>query len=81
MAARSTMSQVEINCKKTGKKTEHNYDVPHFCLRLLVSITTTFYLFIYFHKYEVKLEILQSLGELYDGLAFYALHWSYAPSL
>jgi len=29
----------------------------------------------------VKLEILQSLGGLYDGLAFYALHWSYAPSL
>jgi len=28
-----------------------------------------------------KLEILQSLGGLYDGLAFYALHWSYAPSL
>jgi len=29
----------------------------------------------------IKLEILQSLGGLYDGLAFYALHWSYAPSL
>jgi len=28
-----------------------------------------------------KLEILQSLGGLYDGLAFYALHWSYASSL
>jgi len=23
----------------------------------------------------IKLEILQSLGGLYDGLAFYALHW------
>jgi len=23
-----------------------------------------------------KLEILQSLGGLYDGLAFYPLHWS-----
>jgi len=23
-----------------------------------------------------KLELLQSLGGLYDGLAFYALHWS-----
>jgi len=30
---------------------------------------------------KFKLEILQSLGGLYDGLAFYALHWSYAPSL
>jgi len=30
---------------------------------------------------ELKLEILQSLGGLYHGLAFYALHWSYAPSL
>jgi len=30
---------------------------------------------------KLKLEILQSLGGLYDGLAFYALHWSYAPSL
>jgi len=30
---------------------------------------------------EIKLEILQSLGGLYDGLAFYALHWSYTPSL
>jgi len=28
-----------------------------------------------------KLEILQSLGGLYDELGFYALHWSYAPSL
>jgi len=24
----------------------------------------------------IKLEILQSLGGLYDGLAFYPLHWS-----
>jgi len=32
-------------------------------------------------KEKRKLEILQSLGGLYDGLAFYALHWSYAPSL
>jgi len=29
----------------------------------------------------LKLEILQSLGGLYYVLAFYALHWSYAPSL
>jgi len=28
----------------------------------------------------LKLEILQSLRGLYDGLAFYALHWSYEPS-
>jgi len=33
------------------------------------------------YKKYLKLEILQSLGGLYDGLAFYALHWSYAPSL
>jgi len=32
-------------------------------------------------KNHKKLEILQSLGGLYDGLAFYALHWSYAPLL
>jgi len=25
---------------------------------------------------QEKLEILQSLGGLYDGLALYALHWS-----
>jgi len=30
---------------------------------------------------QTELEILQSLGGLYDGLAFYLLHWSYAPSL
>jgi len=31
--------------------------------------------------HQIKLKMLQSLGGLYDGLAFYALHWSYAPSL
>jgi len=35
----------------------------------------------HFIKIGRKLEILQSQGGLYDGLAFYALHWSYAPSL
>jgi len=28
-----------------------------------------------YEENERKLEILQSLGGLYDGLAFYPLHW------
>jgi len=41
---------------------------------IIISTVTGF-------RFDKKLEILQSLGGLYDGLAFYALHWSYAPSL
>jgi len=51
---------------------------PVYCLikMTLIQIFTLGVLDHYTVVGYIKLEILQSLGGLYDGLAFYPLHWS-----